>query len=588
MPALPVLLHLLATAAAEPATVPSRQIPPSVLVELQALDNRFELYLSADCPPERCSSNGCAYVDHAVADQPRERSLPGLGQDPGPGATETQAYLTRARCSFSHEAAVPSADAAAMVRRLETRLSRGWTVVSVDRAALPPIPSTLEPAPEPEAPPAPPPVEAPPPWTRQLWDALLPHAWWMIGLGLGTLAGVALVWAWRRVGKATLEEQVLLEQLRQPGEGSASEEGGDASVPPRPDDAEAAYVATQEARWRTRLAALDPARPDPELVALVRERLRAGDLPLLAKAVLRFPESFPAAFPSEGDTAAAKLELAELLQTVSDADLPSDAAFFRALERHALAAALAWQPDARVVRALRQDFGSAGLGELIGRVPARMGALLFALAPPSEQHEVARLLNERQVAGLSQQLLASNRMDPGEIAALFELLRGAAGDAEDPVALPAEVTDRGTTFDAAGALAVLLPLLAPARRAALFEEALARFQGHLPLWHREIFLGDMLLSLEQEARTDLLLEVELEPLAAWLSLLEPDLRARLLDGVPESLRTSLRAVGAPHARAVQLALATRGRRALAVGFQRQLARAGIPFEGVVRLRAAAA
>lgn len=584
MPALAAVFLLLTARAAEPASVPSRQIPASVLVELADLNNRFELALAQDCAADACYSNGCVYVDHAVADQPRARSMPGLGQEPGPTEVGSQEYLTRAQCGFSHEATVDSGAAAAIVRRLQTRMSRGWTVVGVDHQALPPIP-VAEPEPEPapveEA--TPPAVVAPPTWTEELWGALLPHAWWMVGLALLTVAAPILIWAWRRVGRASLEEQALLAQLSQPATATVVEDGATPEAPSA-EEADRAYVELQEAQWRARLAAMDPEHPDPELQALIRERLRAGDLPLLAKAVLRFPEGFPAAFPQDGEIAAAKLDLAEMLQTVDDAALPSDAAFFRALERHALAATLATQPDAAIVRSLRQDFGSSGLVELIGRLPARIGALLFALAPPAEQQEVVRLLTDGVVVGLSQQLLRSNRMDPGERAALFEILRGARGGATN---LPTEITDRGTTFDAAGALAVLLPRLDPARRAALFDEVLTRTQGNLPQWHREIFVGDMLFALPAEARADLLLGVEAEPLAAWFSLQDPELARRLLEGAPESLRSTIQAVSVFPSRAVQLSLATRGRRALAPAFQRQLARAGLPFERVVRRAPAA-
>lgn len=582
MNALLALASLISMAAAAPATVPSRQIPPPVLVELQLLENRFELALAADCPPDRCSSNGCTWLDHATADQPRSRSMPGLGDESGPGSVEAQEYLTRASCAFSHEATVDAADAAAIVRRLQTRLTQGWTVVTVQHQALPPIPSTIE-APEPEAEtPAAPPVEtapvAPPGAAQELWTALLPHAWWMVAIGLVTLAITLLIWAGRRVGRASLEEQALLAQLGQPGDGGS----GPAETPlvvETQSTEDADYVARQEALWRDRLA--DPGRPDPELTALIRDRLRAGDLPLLARAVLRFPEGFPAAFPVDGETATAKLDLAELLQTADAAALPADAAFFRALERHALAATLASQPDARIVRSLREDFGSAGLVELIGRLPARVGALLFALAPPSEQHEAARLLAEPVVAELAGQLLRSNRMDPSETAALFEVLRS---EARGPVALSAgEITDRGTTFDAAGALAILLPRLDPARRAALFGEALSRTQGSLPQWHREILVADMLFALDPEARADLLLAMEIEPLAAWLTTQPPVVVARLLEGLPDALRTTIRATPPAPSRAVQLSLANAGRRALARGFQRQLARAGLSFEQIVRL-----
>lgn len=583
MPLLTLIL-LLSTASAEPVVVPEREIPPAVLVELQLLENRFDLALADDCPADRCYSNGCAYLDHVVADQPRSRSMPGLADEPGPGAVSSQEYLTRAQCTFSHESTLDNADAAAIVRRLATRLTQGWTVVSVDHKALTPIPSEQEPPKAVEAPTPVEPVAKPTELTastaaRDLWKELLPHAWWMVAIGMLTLAITQIIWAARRIGRASIEEQALLAELGKPSVEEAL------PVEVTPVDADGEYVAQQEVLWRARL----DGREDPALTALIRDRLRAGDLPLLAKAVLRFPENFPAAFPVDGETATAKLELAEMLQNADIATLPADAAFFRALERHALAATLATQPDARVVRGLREDFGSSGLVELIGRLPARLGALLFAQAPSAEQHEAVRLLSEPQVSALCQQLLLSNRMDPSEVTAVLEVLRKVGEPVNrggDPSAVPSEITDRGTAFDAAGALSVLLPRLDPAERASLFEQALARFQGTLPLWYREIFLPEMLFALDLEARADLLLAVEIEPLAAWLSVASPGMASRLLDGLPDTLRSSVRSVLPAPSRTAWLALAAGGRRALARGFQRQIARAGVSFEQVVLLGSA--
>ncbi len=592
MLALLVVLILVSSAFAQAPPVPSRQIPPSVLVQLQLLENRFELALATDCDAERCFSKGCAYLDHAVADQPRSASMPGLGTQAGPGAVASQEYLTQARCSFAHEEALESGDVQTLVRRLQAKLSSGWTVVTVANELLQPLPAYLreppveEPLPEPEADAEA--VEVPAePWTaaeagRELWTTLLPHFFWMIAIALLAFCGMLMIWAWRRIGVASLEEQALLAQLAQPeGEAQAPTDPGDATGG-EGSDADQAFVQQQEAAWQARLERLDAEHPDPELQALIRELLRAGDVPLLAKAILRFPERFPAAFPEGGDIATAKLELAEFLKTVDVDELPSDLDFFEALNRHALSAVLISQSDARIVHSLHEDFGAAGLVELIGRLPARVGALLFALAPLEGQHEMARLLGLRKIAEMVQQLLLSNRMDPGEAEHLFEVLSAAGGDTPVPTVVQVgEVSDRGAAFDAAGALSVLLPRLEPRLRTALFEGALQRFQGSLPTWYRGILFADLLLELSDEARADLLLELDVQVLAAWLSLIDADLRERVLSGAPDSLRASVDASSLFPSRARQLALAARGRRDLARGFQAQLARARVPFESVI-------
>lgn len=573
---MPTVLLLLAVARAQDPSVPRRAIPPSVLAELAALDARFEMALAADCA-SRCFSRGCTYGAHVVSDRAPAASLPGLGQEAGPSPTESQAWLTKASCSFAYEPALGSDDASALARRLGTKVGSGWTVVSVGAQGLPELPPALAAPVEPaEAePPPPPPPEA---WTRQLWNTLLDDFPWMTAVVLVTLASTMLIWAWRRVGQQTVEEKALLAELER---GGVAPEPEPAAPPPAETDAEAA--ARQSAAWRLRLQAMDRSRPDPELQTMIRDLLRANELPLLAKAVLTFPDTLPLAFPNGGDVASAKLELAEYLKTVDPGKLPTDAELFAALDRYSLAAALATQRDAEIVRSLREEFGATGLVTLIQDVPARAGALLFALAPGEVQHEMVRLLSARQMGAMAEQLLRSNRMDAEETAYLFEVLEAARGRADMPHPPPSdEVSDRGAPFDATAALSVLLPKVAADERAAMFTRSLQRFGGSLPAWYGGIVLADMLLQLPEEARADLLLGVEVDMLAAWLSLLEPEVAEHLVVTLPAKLQTSVRAASVFPSRLRQVALADGGRRELARGLQAHLARTRVPFEQVVR------
>lgn len=581
---LALILMSAAPAWAQGGGVPNRQIPPSVLAEVQELENRFELALAADCDPKRCFPKGCTYVDHAVADQPRTTSLPGLGETSGPGSVAAQEYLTRARCSFVHEDSISSTDVQSLVRRLQSKLSKGWVVVTVERSALEPIPQGLQDPPKPEEVPAEEPEPVVKEWSaslaaRELWTSLLPHFAWMIAVVLLTSAVLVLVWAWRRVGRESLEERALMDQL--------NSEAGETEATPKPAEKDPSeddriYVARQTAAWTQRLAQAGGDSPDPELRAMIRELLRARDLPLLAKAVLQFPDSFLSAFPKGGDIATAKLELAEYLKSVDARALPSDLDFFRSLDRHARAAALLSQSDAEIIRSLREEFGATGLVGLIDSVPARTAALLFALSPAEEQHEMVRLLSEKQMRSLCEQLLRSNRMPRGETSYLFRVLEAArAEEVLPPPPLLAEVADRGSEFDAAGALSILLPSLPREQRAAMFREALGRFQGNLPAWYRGIFVPDMLSFLPSEPRKDLLLELDAETLAAWLSLSSSEAKELVLADLPEAMRASISAF-VPPSRARLLSLAWRARQELAKGFQQKLTRAALPFERVVQ------
>lgn len=571
----------LPTAHAQEAGPPRRLIPPSLLVELQHVEDRFELALATDCAEGMCQSKGCSYVAHSLADRPPGASLPGLGQEPGPSSTaDAQAWLSQARCEFAYEGSLDAEYVQALSRRLGTRTSSGFTSVSVSGQALPPLPPPVaEPVPVEEEPE--PVAETPPPPDplRELWTTLLDDFDWMIGLVLGTVCATTLIWGWRRVGRESLEERAMLAEIERDADAPPA--------PPPPEPVQATVELTDDtagaqlASWRLRLQELEPLNPDPGLQAMLRDLLRAGELPLLAKAVLTFP-NLAGAFPSGGDIAASKLALSEYLKTVDTATLPSDAELARALSRHASSAALASQRDAEVVRSLREEFGPGGLVGLIEGVPARAGALLFALAPAEVQHELVHLLAPGQMAAMAEQLLRSNRMDPAETGYLFDVLRGAGAGGMPPVVAPADVSDRGFPFDAPGALSALLPHLDPADRAAVLARALDRFGGSLPSWYTEILVPDMLFRLDEESRADLLLGADAEALAAWLSVQDPSVSVHLLESAPAALRASVRSAPVSPSRARQVAQADRGRRELARGFQAQLARDRVRFEDVVR------
>ncbi|MCK6506936.1 hypothetical protein L6R53_26790 [Myxococcota bacterium] len=579
-PLLPLLLPALLGPARAAPGAPTRQVPAEVLVELRLLENRFELALAADCAAERCFSRGCSYLEHAVADQPQQTSLPGLGEELGPGSVAPQAWLTRAQCSFAHEQDEQPGDVQALVRRLETRLSSGFTVVSVDHQALAPLPPTLRTAPAPEepaaavAPTAPVPTEPAPlsatEAQRQAWETLLPHASWMLGIVLGTLAGTVLIWAWRRVGRGPSGEEIEALDAAPTAVGAQEEA-------PTAAEADARYVAEQEAAWAERLRGRGP--QDPELQALARALLRAEDLPLLARAALRFPEHLPAAIPTGPEHARARLRLAEHLQRADPASLVADAAFYRALQRHALAAAVTADADAALARSLREDFGPAGLADLVDRLPPRLGALVLALSSPADRPTVVRLLGPARARRLVDPLLRSDRLSAAEARRLSEVLRAARDEAPLPPLPPSdEVSDRGATFDAAATLGTLLAALPVADQHEAFAAALARSHGALPPWQRQVVTAAMVATLPAEARLDLLLEVPAGPLSAWLSAQDERRRAAVLDQAPAALRAALQAAGADADPQAQAAAADEGARAVAAAYQAQLARLGLRFE----------
>jgi len=603
-PLLAVLGALASATALAAAPIPEAQIPPAVLAQLDRLESQFEAAVAQDCAPDRCFAKGCTYVAHVVADKPRTGSLPGLGEDRGPGSVTPQEYLTAARCELAHERSIPAKDVQALAARLAQKLSHGWLVVTVAPQGLPPVPPELRQPKVEEAPP--PPLPAldktalpPPSWdtavaTRELWVTLLPHFAWMIALVLGTLVALVLIWAARRVGRESFEEKAMLAQLAQ---GTAlGPNGGETEPPapvlePEPDEAprsllergdEREYVTREKQAWLDRLASGHRDQAETVVRDLLREWLRAGEYALLAKAIFVFADHLALDFPGDGELATRKIELAEYVRTVDPTRLPSDAEFFRALSQHAVASTLLAQEDAGVYRALRDELGSMGIAHLIEALPARQGALLFALVPIDVQHEVARILSLQLKRGVCEQLLLSNRISREETAYVFHALRAAfAGEAMPSNGVPAVVADRGREFDAAGALSVLLPHVPSRERSSLFTAALERSSGSFPLWYEDIIFADMLSRIPAPLATELLLDVDIRALAGWFSLQDPGWQDRFVAGLTPTMRHALRSGMAFASRADQLALAKRGQRELAGALKKLVARGQVSFAEVL-------
>jgi hypothetical protein len=596
---------------ATPTPVPQKHIPATVLMELRALESQFDLSLARDCAPERCVSKGCAYRDHVVVDMPRSSSLPGLPQSEGPGSVPVQEYLTQARCELAHERTVSARDVQALVRRLEQRLSKGWLQVTVGRQILDPISPALsqspppkpEPVPPPPAQAAPPEPQPPPRWEsavalRELWLSLLPHFSWMIALVLATLAALMIIWGLRRLGRESLEEKALAAQLASGGldksgsenhangaNGTVNGANGEDRDRAQREAAEraraAAFVAEQRQLWSERIARAEPAKADDLVGALARRWLEAGEFDLLAKAILLFGDRLSLAFTSDGDLALRKVELAEHLRTLDQDRLPSDEAFFRTLEPHAISSALLSQSDAAIYRSLREELGTAGVAQLIERLPPRHGALLFALAPRDTQSQIARTLPRDLRLRVAGQLLASNRISREEQDHVFAALDAARRGRplpQAPTPLADAIRDRGREIEAAAALSVLLAHVEPVDRQALFAEAFERWKGAPPTWFEDILHPDMLLKLPPEMRGDMLLELDLKGLAAWCSVQQPAWQRTFVDSLAPSLQNAVRGQNRSlGSRADQLRLARSGHLELVSAVKRLLAQGRVSF-----------
>ncbi len=181
---------------------------------------------------------------------------------------------------------------------------------------------------------------------------------------------------------------------------------------------------------------------------------------------------------------------------------------------------------------------------------------------------------------VAEQLLASTRISKEESAFVFSCI-GAARDGE---ALPKPpkgvVTDRGPSVDAASALSVLLPHLPPEERPGLFRRAL-HDSASAPQWYEDIFFGEMLRRLEDEQRRDILLDVDVRGLAAWLSTQDLEWQRELTQSLSPSMQTALRSNSSFSSRAEQASQARRGHQDIIKALKAQYAKGRADFMSLV-------
>jgi hypothetical protein len=177
---------------------------------------------------------------------------------------------------------------------------------------------------------------------------------------------------------------------------------------------------------------------------------------------------------------------------------------------------------------------------------------------------------------VAEQLLASTRISREESGFIFSCIDAALDGRALPKPPAVAVTDRGPSVDAAAALSVLLPLLSAQARTALFTAAL-HGSASAPQWYEDIFFGDMLERLEPEQRKDLLLDVDVRGLAAWLSMQELEWQRQLTASLSPAMQAAIRSNSTFASRAEQAALARRGQQDITKALKGQYARGRASF-----------
>ncbi|MFZ9886763.1 MAG: hypothetical protein ACO3JL_04600, partial [Myxococcota bacterium] len=344
----------------------------------------------------------------------------------------------------------------------------------------------------------------------------------------------------------------------------------------REQELEESYSEQQERLWTERMGAVG-ASSDDVVVELVRDWLRNGDFPMLARGFLIFGDRLSSAFTSDGSLALKKLEFADYFRSCDENQLPSRPDFFRRLNQSAMSAHLLSHSDVQLFRSLREEFGSSGVVALMGELPARYAALLFALVPRDTQYDVAKLLPPELRTLVAQQLFASSRMSKSEREYVFSSIHAAMEGNAPPPPPKDLVTDRGPAVDAASALSVLLPTIEAAARSALLAKVLQSGRGAAPRWFEDILFPEMLDRLEAEQRKDLLLDVDIRALAAWLSLQDGDWQRAFMQQLSATMQGALRNNAGFESRVEQVQLAQEAHKQITKALKTQYAKGRAHF-----------
>ena len=105
--------------------------------------------------------------------------------------------------------------------------------------------------------------------------------------------------------------------------------------------------------------------------------------------------------------------------------------------------------------------------------------------------------------------------------------------------------------------------------------------GIAPDWYRDFVFADTLVELPLEARTNLMLEVDIDALSAWLSLEPTESREQLINDAPMTLQAAIQTAMSFENVAQQLERAEHGRKVVAAAFQAELKRRKQTLESVL-------
>ncbi len=500
--------------------LPKEKIPASVMTELNQLSLTFQDILVRDCPAELCVAKGCSYEDHEETKAVESRSLPGLAgvsEDARP-TDGPQNFLTKARCEFVYESKLNSETYGILRTRLQQKLSRGFLSVSINGTAMNPMPESLQDKGEK----LPPSKETPDDWKnqreKQLWNLGLAHGPWMLGILLLTMATLIVIWAFRKLGKKSLEDQLAEAEL-------LAEASKDTSVP----------VVDENAANRQLLIEILQAQPDrialiarywleeesfdslAQLLSLTQLGLIMPQDPTLAMSQQKFQQHLLNNVSPFSSWLEFKTETTDLMGRIS----------------------ILMDDNLRLFHSIEKLWRAKDLATVLSETEPVEALYVLSRLSPFFQWNTIRSLDTKAMKLLFQQAAAQPRIAPAALAHTHGLLKNQMGLSSSTVD-PVRPRVQGLGFPIETAVFIRLSVdhgsFGNDRESYL--QTMRDSDGTIGSI-KVRSLGD-LLQMTAELRRDLLLMLEPDELAAWLALYSKADQEKVLQDLPGSLANRLR------------------------------------------------
>lgn len=499
--------------------LPQEKIPASVMTELNQLSVTFQDVLARDCPADICVAKGCAYEDHQETKTVESRSLPGLDgvSDDALPTDVAQNFLTKARCEFAYESKLNSESYGILRNRLQQKLSRGFLTVGVQGIVMNPLPESLQ---DSEKPPV---KENPEDWKnqreKQLWNLALQHGPWIIGLLLATLATLLVIWAIRKLGKKTFEDELAEAEML-----AEAEAGKNAA-------------AAVDENAKNRLELIGILKDQPEKAALIaRYWLEEEDFAALAQ-ILSLTE-LGIVLPQDPALAISQQKFQQYLLE-SGSESAAWSVFKERIQELLGRISILMDENLRLFHHIEKLWRAHDLATVLNQAEPVEALYILSRFSPYYQWSAIRALDPKAMRILFEQAAAQPRIAPASLAHTHSALRSQMGLSSTAVEWDRPKV-KGLGFPVETTLFIRLGVdhgsFGSDRDA--FVREFRDVDGTIGSIKVRSF--EDLQTMAAAQRRDLLLMLEPEELVAWLSLYPKGDQELIIESLPASLGSRIR------------------------------------------------